>query len=195
MEPRLFNFSFLLAFFMFSGHLVFSQGDTLVFKGSVYARVEPSATAYDHMPAESPESPITSDFKVKETHVDIRAVRDFKKHYPTIPDPAWISSPKGYIAKFVEDNMLTSVTYSPSGKWQNSVKRYEEASLPKEIRKRIKPVYYDYLIVIVYEMQWDRRQEPVFYIHLQDEVNYKIVEVSYDDMREIQSFQMQKRTK
>ena len=195
MEPRLFNFSFLLVFFVFSGHLSFSQSDTLFFKGNMYTRVDPPASTYDHVPAEIPEASVISDSKVKETHVDIRAVRDFRKHYPTISDPVWISSPKGYVARFFEDNIQTSVTYSPSGKWQNSIKRYEEASLPKDIRKRIKPVYYDYLIVIVYEIQWDKLQEPVFYIHLQDEITYKIVEVSCDDMREVQSFQMQKKTK
>jgi hypothetical protein len=195
MEPRQFNLSLLLAFFVFTSHLAYSQADTLFFKGNVYTRVEPPANTYEHISAEVPEVSDALDFKVKETHVDIRAVRDFRKYYPKISDPVWISSPKGYLAKFYEDNILNSVTYSPSGKWLNSIKRYDEASLPKDIRKRIKPVYYDYLIVIVYEIRWDKQQDPVFYIHLQDEVNYKIVEVSSDDMREVQSFKMQKRIK
>jgi hypothetical protein len=178
---------------LFSGDRINAQGDTILFEGNMYARLhEPdgagNAGKTDHFT--QPDIPLK--FRLKEYQVNIRAVRDFKKRNPEVSDAIWTGSDKGFNARFLEDEAYTTITYSQAGRWKQSMKRYSEPRLPKEIRSRVKSIYYDYAILMVSEMQWDLTQEPVYYVHMQSGYNYKIVAVA-SEITEVQSFQLQKR--
>ena len=72
------------------------------------------------------------------------------------------------------------------------MKRYLEPQLPKEIRSRVKSIYYDYTILLISEMQWELTQEPVYFVHMQSGYSYKIVAVA-SEITEVQSFKLQKK--
>ena len=135
---------------------------------------------------------MASKFLLKENQVNIKAVRDFRKRYAHIAEATWTGFEEGFNVRFTENEVFTTVSYSPAGRWMRSIKRYREPQLPKAIRARVKSVYYDFAILLVYEIQWELTQEPVHYVHLRWGQEYKVIAVGAD-MVELQHFRLQKK--
>jgi hypothetical protein len=185
--------SSVIFFLFFSSYHSYAQGDTIHFGGSIYARISDAVTRDQVGRADSFLEPhVPLKFQLKEMQVNIRAVRDFRKRYAQISDVIWTGSSEGFNARFVEDSLFTTVYYSPSGRWKHVIKRYREAQLLKSVRARVKSVYYDFSIMLVYEIQWHLAAEPVHYVHLRWGQQYKVVAVG-SELTEIQSFQLQKK--
>ena len=184
-------FCFVLLF-MFSFGSAFAQADTVSFNGHWYSRIR-SAPLMDltRFDAENVfNSEATS--RINEASVHIKAVRHFKKNYKDVPSEVWSGGSYGYTVRFLEGPALTTLRYTRFGQLIHSMKRYSESSMPKEVRRIVKPVYYDYSIVIVYEMKEKLDTLPIYYIHLRDGLKYKIVKVYQNEMEEIQNLTLQK---
>ncbi|CAN5245557.1 hypothetical protein BH11BAC6_BH11BAC6_15690 [soil metagenome] len=116
-----------------------------------------------------------------------RALKGFKKSYKSAANASWYKTDDGaYIASFTEGNVKTAVTYDNKGRWLYSIKRYFESDLPKDVRNRIKSVYYDFSITCVDEVSINN--EIIYCVHLEDATSFKMIRVTDDDMQEIQAF-------
>jgi hypothetical protein len=177
---------------VFSSVIAFAQADTVSFNGHWYSRIR-SAPVIDMRPfdAENVFSKETTA-RVNEASVHIKAVRHFRKQYKEVAAEVWSGGTHGYTVRFLEGQVLTTLRYTRSGQLIHSMKRYNESAMPKGVRGLVKPVYYDYSIVVVYEMMGNLNTLPSYYVHLREGLKYKIVKVNSNEMEEIQSITLQK---
>jgi hypothetical protein len=169
----------------------YAQVDTIRLNGHVSARLVLAVPGYNIRDVYEPAN--DAGATLSESSINIRAVRDFKKRYKNAIDETWLPATKGFAVRFLDNGVSTTVRYTAAGNWLHTMKRYHEPNLPREIRALVKPVYYDYSIVVIYELSDYSLKEPVYYIHLKENLKYKIVQVSNEGMEEIQSFWLQKK--
>ena len=167
-----------------------AQIDTIRLNGHLSARLVLAVPGYNIRDLNEPV--VDAEAALNESSINIRAVRDFKKRYKSAVDEIWLPATKGFVARFGDNGVQTTVRYSNAGNWIHTIKRYHEANLAPGIRAVIKPVYYDYSIVVIYELIDYSLKEPVYYVHLKEKLRYKIVQITGDGMDEIQSFWLQK---
>lgn len=119
-------------------------------------------------------------------NVSAKAIKDFTKNYKA--QPFWSNSANGgQTASFVESGIENSVYYDKKGHWICNIKRYDESKLSKEIRRVVKPVYYDYQINGVAEIILPGKIIHLLYV--QDAHNFKTVRVCDGEMDVIEWFQ------
>jgi hypothetical protein len=177
-------------FFLVVTNNAHAQPDTIRMNGQVYARL---MTAIPDLGASDPYAPVLPEKRLSESNIHIRAVRDFKKKYSNAVDETWLAASRGFTVRFVEDAVLTTVRYKSNGDWIHTVKRYHEPKLAKDIRATVKPVYYDYSILVIYELVDPYTKEPEYYLHMKQHQLYKVVKVANGEMEEVQSFLLQKK--
>ena len=170
----------------------FSQADTISFNGHYYSRI--SAASVIDMKSFDAENLFKkeSTARMNEASVHIKAVRHFRKHYKALPEGIWSGGKNGYTLRFLQGPVLTTLRYTRSGQLIHSLKRYNESSMPTPLRSMVKPVYYDYSIVSVQELAKDLQALPVYYVHVQQGLKYKIVRVYRNEMEEVHSMTLQK---
>jgi hypothetical protein len=120
-------------------------------------------------------------------NVSFRALKDFGKRFATT-NATWNELANGYIAEFSDYGIKTVVAYGKKGNWFYTVKRYDEKSLPAEIRSRVKSTYYDYAIIHVDEVRIPQLEETVYIVHLKDNKKYRMVRVCGDEMDVMTNF-------
>ena len=183
---------YFVSIFVFSSVNAFAQADTVSLNGHWYSRIR-SAPVLDMRPFDAENVFSTeSTARINEASVHIKAARHFRKHYKDVATEVWSGGVHGYTVRFLEGQVLTTLRYTRFGQLIHSMKRYNESLMPKEVRRIVKPVYYDYSIVVVYEMMGDLSTLPTYYVHLKDGLKYKIVKVYWNEMEEIQSITLQK---
>jgi hypothetical protein len=117
--------------------------------------------------------------------VNTRAIRDFLCKYEKATDVIWYKVDKGFIVRFVLDSVSGRAAYKSNGTWVYTIKQYQEAEMPKQVRALVKSTYYDYNITLVEEIE--QPNELVKYlVHLQDDVSWKNVVVSNGQMELIE---------
>ncbi len=113
-----------------------------------------------------------------------KALKDFAKNFKNVKVEYWEKITDGFTAKFNDDGVNNWIYYDPRGLRVGSLKGYNESKLPKEIRKIIKQVYYDYAITYVQEVQTIESEGiPTYIIHLEDKDNILQVRI-YDGQME-----------
>jgi hypothetical protein len=109
--------------------------------------------------------------------INIWAVRDFLDRFDKVENVLWFSTPKGgFEAYFVQDGYGNRVVYDKKGGWQISLINYSEDRLPRDIRKAIKTIYYDFDIFLVEEVNTIEGVEYVVY--LEDKSNVRLVKMN-----------------
>jgi hypothetical protein len=108
-------------------------------------------------------------------NISTRAVRDFHRTYREVFDEEWYSVINGYIAKFTRDNIKTRVDYDKHGNWLSTIRYMNERQMPRDLRNRVKSVYFDDRITQVEEIQ--NKEDKVYLIHLEGESTWKVVRV------------------
>ena len=58
-------------------------------------------------------------------HVNIDAVRDFMKRFPSVTDVKWKKVENDYVATFIVESNQTMVRYQGNGKWAYTINRYD----------------------------------------------------------------------
>jgi hypothetical protein len=115
-------------------------------------------------------------------NVHIKAVRDFKTTYPEVNNESWYIFPDGYRARFISDSAINLITYNKRGKWLNSISKYDESKLNRDVKELVKSVYYDYKIILVEEIE--QPNKPVIWlVHLEDNVSLKNIMVSDQEIQ------------
>lgn len=117
-------------------------------------------------------------------NIPIKAVRSFKSSYRDVDNEMWYEVPDGYRARFTTDDVLYMVTFNNKGKWQNTLRQYDETKLARDIRGMVKSVYYDYNIILIEEIE--QSMKPLTYIiHMEDKVSFKNIRVCDHEMEVI----------
>ncbi len=83
--------------------------------------------------------------------INPKAIKDFKKTFAA-RNKTWYKSDKGFIASFSLGEIKNVVAYNNKGKWQHTIRIYNEDKLPRNVRANVKHTYYDYSITLVEEI-------------------------------------------
>ena len=97
----------------------------------------------------------TSEAKI--TEVNIRAMRDFSRSFKNAPETKWFKTDKGYIASFSENGKNTKIVYDNRGQRNYSIISYPESKLNRQVRSRVKSVYFDATIIGVHQFEFDNK--------------------------------------
>ncbi|MEO6454054.1 MAG: hypothetical protein ABIN97_08285 [Ginsengibacter sp.] len=117
------------------------------------------------------------------TGINIKAVKNFKKHYKLVNDEKWYKASDGFSASFNSDGIKNILFYDNKGYWTGSLKIYGEDKMSRAVRDMVKRVYYDYTITIVDEIETlNTKDKPVYIVHLEDNYSIKLIKVRDDDM-------------
>lgn len=119
-------------------------------------------------------------------NISTRAIRDFHKAYREVFDEEWYSVQNGFIAKFTRNNIKTRVDYDKQGNWLSTMRILNERQIPREVRNRVKSVYFDDAITQVEEIQ--NKDDKVYLVHLEGETTWKIVRVSEGEMTVLEDY-------
>jgi hypothetical protein len=114
------------------------------------------------------------------TGINNKALNRFAKAYKNVTGASWEIVADGFVATFTSDGVRNTIYYNKNGTWAGSLKGYEESKMPTNIRKLIKPTYYDYAITYVQEAETILSNGlPTYIIHLQNNETIKLLRV-YD---------------
>lgn len=117
-------------------------------------------------------------------NIPIKAVRSFKNSWQHVDNETWYQIPDGYRARFTEDGVLYLVTYNKKGKWLHTMRQFDETKLERDVRAQIKSVYYDYIILLVEEIEY--AMKPLTYIiHMEDRASFKNIKICDREMEVI----------
>jgi len=117
--------------------------------------------------------------------INANAVKSFTKNFKNASDAKWSKIVDGFTATFTADGAENRCYYDKYGNWHFTVVTYEEKKLPKDIRSRVKSIYYDYSISIAQEVHV--ADKTIYLIHMQGDTCWKTVRVSDEDMEEIET--------
>lgn len=113
--------------------------------------------------------------KVDAADVNTRALKDFNKSFKNISGEQWYKVTDGFIASFKESQIETKVAYDQKGKWHCTVRTFDENQLPSDVRDLVKSKYYDYKILICYEIRHDNT---VYILKIEDATTLKTLRVA-----------------
>jgi hypothetical protein len=120
--------------------------------------------------------------------VHAKVIRDFILRYDDVSEARWLPGRKGSTMYFVKDGFNNRAVYDLYGNWRYSMIFYQEAQLPKDIRRVVRREYFDLDITVVQEVQTEAGK--AYFVHLEDQSNLKIVKVNTDgEMETIEEFQ------
>ena len=119
-------------------------------------------------------------------HISIRAIRDFHSMFGDTFDEDWYKVGNGYIAKFTENNMKVRVDFDRNGNWLSTVKIMTEKQMPRQVRNKVKSIYFDYTITLVMEIE--NKEDKIYVVNLEGETTWKKVKVSDGEMIELEDY-------
>lgn len=110
-------------------------------------------------------------------NINIRAVRDFLKRNKNAIDAEWNVIDDGFVVKYSCNDKICRTVYNRKGEFLYTIRQYDEAQMPRDVRRIVKSRYFDYVITLVEEI--DRPSKSIVYvIHLQDAASIINVQVS-----------------
>jgi hypothetical protein len=95
--------------------------------------------------------------EAKVTEVNHRAMRDFSRAFKNAPETKWFKTDKGYFASFSENGKNTKIVYDSKGQRTYSIISYPESKLNRQVRSRVKSVYFDGTIIGVHQFEFDNK--------------------------------------
>ena len=113
--------------------------------------------------------------KVDAADVNAKALKDFNKSFKNISGEQWYKVTDGFIASFKENEIETKVAYDQKGKWHCTVRTLDENQLPSDVRDLVKSKYYDYKILVSYEIRHDNT---VYILKIEDATTLKTLRVA-----------------
>ncbi len=108
--------------------------------------------------------------------VNAMALKDFKARFNLTSDAAWYFMMDGYIGYFSTANERDRVLYNSKGRWQYTIRDYDEARLPVRIRDIVKRTYYDFIVTLVEEIE--NYSGKTYIVLLEDRSSIKTLRIS-----------------
>jgi len=84
-------------------------------------------------------------------------MRDFSRSFKNAPETKWFKTDKGYFASFFESGKNTKIVYDNRGQRTYSIISYPESKLNRQVRSRVKSVYFDATIIGVHQFEFDNK--------------------------------------
>lgn len=125
-------------------------------------------------------------FENQKNDININAVRHFIKSYENIDTVKWYTVEDGFIAKFMKDGIETKVEYNVAGNLRNVMRSYDESHMNFVLRDVVKRQYYDYNIIVVYEIE--HNDDIKYIIKIMDKNYVKILQVINNDMKVLEDY-------
>jgi hypothetical protein len=94
-------------------------------------------------------------------------------------------SEKGYVVHSVIDGRKSTTAYDKKGNWVYTIQQYTIDDLDKNLKDRIRSVYYDYDVATIQKVE-QPGMDVVYVVHLENEKSIKIVRLTNDEMELIQ---------
>jgi len=104
---------------------------------------------------------------------DIRSValRHFMNAYGEGLNAEWNLTSFGYRAEFRKEDIKYLVDYNKGGFWLSTIRFYTEEKMPRDIRRIVKSVYFDYKIELISEVNYGKHI--AYHVNIQDETSLK----------------------
>jgi len=106
--------------------------------------------------------------------VNTHALKDFNKSFKNVTGEQWYAVSDGFVANFNQEGIETKVAYDQKGKWHCTVRTLTESQLPSDVRDLVKSRYYDYDILVVYEIKHDNT---AYIMKMENGTNLKMIRV------------------
>lgn len=120
-------------------------------------------------------------------NINIRAVRDFVKRNKSVTDAAWAVIDDGFVVKYSGNQRHCRTVYSKSGNFLYTIRQFDEAQMPRDVRRIVKSRYFDYTITLVEEIE--RPFKPLaYYIHMEDATTIVNVQVSDGEIETVEDY-------
>ncbi|HEY6979052.1 MAG TPA: PepSY-like domain-containing protein [Chitinophagaceae bacterium] len=85
--------------------------------------------------------------------VNMRALRDFARSFKNAKNEKWYVAEDGFFANFTDNGVDTKVAYDKKGVWHCTIHTLNEDQLPFNVRNVVKSRYYDFKILVAYEIE------------------------------------------
>jgi len=108
--------------------------------------------------------------------VSMRVLRDFAKSFKHVTNEKWYKVSDGFMASFNDNGIETKVAYDRKGVFHCILRTLNESQLPADIRAIVKSKYYDFKILVVYEITHDG--DPVYIFKIEDNKTLKMLRVA-----------------
>jgi hypothetical protein len=125
--------------------------------------------------------------------ISTKALKNFKNSYKNASSEKWEKNEYGVTARFNLNGIDNIIYYDKKGNWQASIKNYGEDKLDRIVRGIVKSKYYDYKITLVQEVETTATNgTPTYLVHIEGDVDFKIVRVSDGAMDVYEEYARQK---
>jgi hypothetical protein len=128
--------------------------------------------------------PVTVTSKTTTANVSQKVMKAFQSAFKEGENPKWYQLNKNFLVNFIMYQQQHSALFKKNGYMVYHIAYGEEKNLPADIRKIIKPNYYDYNITKVVKVNVEDRN--IWVINLEDTKNFIIVRVENGEMEEVQ---------
>jgi hypothetical protein len=119
--------------------------------------------------------------------INTRAMRDFVSRYKDVTTEQWHKTNGNWVAVFFRDSVQYRVVYDKRGDLNFIMKYYEEPELARDVRARIKSVYFDYKIFIVQEIE-SPDHSTVYIVNLQGDTDWKKIKLCDGDIEVMEQY-------
>ncbi|MBS1661536.1 MAG: hypothetical protein JST68_10850 [Bacteroidetes bacterium] len=140
---------------------------TVLIAGSESAQAQNSDKAY-----------LLTSTAIRSDNGAVRATRDLWKRIGDQKNEAWYKLPTGYLATFKEGAVDSRFVYDARGRWIYTMLTYTEKEMPRDVRKSVKSIYFDYSIGWVKEVRQD--EDVVYVVHVEDAKEWMDLSVQPD---------------
>ncbi len=130
-------------------------------------------------------SPVTVTSKTTTANVSEKVAKAFKVAFKDAEDPQWFKLNKDFLVSFIMNQQQNRALFRKNGFMIYYLAFGGEKSLPADIRKIIKPNYYDYNITKVVKVNEADRN--IWVVNMEDAKNFVIVRVENGELEEVQN--------
>lgn len=114
--------------------------------------------------------------EVPSTDVNVKAVKNFTKQFGTNNIAKWYQTSEAFVAQFTSSGIETKVIYDIKGNWHSTLRIYSEDKMPFDVRDLVKSTYYDFSIMVVYEIK--HADNVAYILKIEDSKTIKTLRVS-----------------
>lgn len=136
--------------------------------------------------ADNKTTPVAADGTLKETDVNIKVVRNFRKTFPLVEDAYWTEAKGFYFVHFTTDDIRQKIAYGKNGEISYEIKMFGANQVPQKIRRNVLTTYYDYTITSAQELKLNRQS--VFLVKISGDRDWKTIRISDGEMEVIEEF-------
>ena len=87
--------------------------------------------------------------------ISMKVLRNFARSFKNVTGEKWYKVSDGFMAGFYDKGIETKVAYDLKGVFHCTLRTLNETQLPFDVRDVVKRKYYDFKILVVYEIKHD----------------------------------------